>query len=342
METVNEDILIQYIDGTLPESSVADVEQWLAASPENEKVLEQIFFIQEVTKRIRVMNAVDPEASLQRLKARMHKTEKKTTARRTLWIMQRVAAVLFLPVLVLSVYLWMQKGQDDVRMVEVHAGQDAVSVFNLPDGSKVWLNAASTLKYPAEFVADSRQVELEGQGYFEVTHNKKKPFIVHVGQEYAVKVLGTSFNVAAYKDEDIIETTLVEGVVDIKVYRAGGQDISRILKPNEKATFTKNTKQLDVSTVNTEHETAWRDGELVFRNHSMSQVLKMLGRHYNVKFQVKDTSVLNSIITARFKDEPLSQVMEYLRLASGIKYTIPETSSAPDQTQEIPIIEISK
>lgn len=342
MDTINEDILIQYIDGTLAASDVVVVEEWLAASPENTKMLEQLFFVQELTKRIRVMNSVDPEKALQQFKAQVKKSNKQARIRRIMMITQRVAAVLLLPVLVLSAYLWMQGGKNEVRMVEVRTNPGVVSTFDLPDGSRVWLNAASSLKYPADFVADSRQVELEGQGYFEVTHNKKKPFIVNVGQEYAVKVLGTSFNVAAYKDEDIIETTLVEGVVDVKVHRAGGSGLSRILKPDEKATYVKNTKQLDVSTVNAEHETAWRNGELVFRNHSMSQVLKVLGRHYHVKFRVKDTSVLNSIITARFKNESLPQVMEYLRLASGIKYTIPKASSAPDQTQEIPIIEISK
>lgn len=342
MNTINEDILIQYIDGTLPASNVAAVEEWLAASPENTKMLEQLFYVQELTKRIRVMNSVDPEKALQQFKAQVKKSKKQARIRRIMMITQRVAAALLLPVLVLSAYLWMQGGKNEVRMVEVRTNPGVVSTFDLPDGSRVWLNAASSLKYPADFVADSRQVTLEGQGYFEVTHDKKKPFIVNAGQDYSVKVLGTSFNVSAYKDEDMIETTLVEGIVDIKVHRAGGLDISRILKPNEKATFIKNTKQLDVSTVNTDHETAWRDGELIFRNHSMSQVLKILGRHYHVKFQVKDTSVLNSIITARFKNESLAQVMEYLRLASGIKYTIPKASSAPDQTQEIPIIEISK
>lgn len=342
MNTINEDILIQYIDGTLSASDVTAVEEWLAASPENTKTLEQLFFVQELTKRIRVMNSVDPEKALQRFKAQVKKSNKQARIRRIMMITQRVAAALLLPVLVFSAYLWMQGGKNEVRMVEVRTNPGVVSAFDLPDGSRVWLNAASSLKYPADFVADSRPVTLEGQGYFEVTHDKKKPFIVNAGQDYSVKVLGTSFNVSAYKDDDMIETTLVEGMVDIKVHRAGGQDISRILKPNEKARFIKNTKQLDVSTVNTEHDTAWKDGEIIFRNHPMSQVLKVLERHFHVKFAVKDSVVLNSIITARFKDEQLPQVMEYLRLASGIKYKIQKTPVNSGQSPDIPIVEIRK
>lgn len=342
MNTINEDILIQYIDGTLPASEATAVEEWLAASPEHQKTLKQLFFVQELTKRIRVMNSVDPEKALQRFKAQVKKSNKQVRVRRMLTFVQRVAAVLFLPVLVLSAYLWLQDGKKEVRMVEVRTNPGVVSAFDLPDGSRVWLNAASSLKYPAEFVADNRPVTLEGQGYFEVTHDKSKPFVVHAGSDYIVEVLGTTFSVAAYKDDDLIETTLVEGSVNVHIHTAGVSDLSKKLKPSEKATYTKKTGQLDVSSVNTDHETAWKDGEIIFRNHPMAQVLKVLERHYHVKFAVNDSAVLNSIITARFKHEQLPQVMEYLRLASGIKYKIRETQGKSDTPPDIPIIEIIK
>lgn len=342
METINEEILLQYIDGMLTANEAAAVEEWLSASPENEKLLEQLYFTREVVRRVRVMQSVDPEQSLRRFKTQVHELDKKIRLRRMVWLVQRVAAVLFVPILVLSAYLWIQGGKKEVRMLEVRTNPGVVSMFNLPDGSRVWLNSASSLKYPSDFVADSREVELEGQGYFEVTHDASQPFIVHAGQEYEVEVLGTTFNVVAYADDDLIETTLVEGSVNVHVQSVGGQELSRRIKPNEKATFTKTTRKLDVEAVNTDHETAWKNGEIIFRNHPMSQVLKVLSRHYHVKFMVKDSVVLNSIITAKFKNEQLPQVMEYLRLASGIKYTIPKIPVNSAQTQDIPIIEISK
>lgn len=342
METINEEILLQYIDGMLTANEAAAVEEWLSASPENEKLLEQLYFTREVVSRVGVMQSVDLEQSLRRFKTQVYKLDKKIRLRRMVWLVQRVAAVLFVPILVLSAYLWMQGGKKEVRMLEVRTNPGVVSMFNLPDGSRVWLNSASSLKYPSDFVADSREVELEGQGYFEVTHDASQPFIVHAGQEYEVEVLGTTFNVVAYADDDLIETTLVEGSVNVHVQSVGGQELSRRIKPNEKATFTKTTRKLDVEAVNTDHETAWKNGEIIFRNHPMSQVLKVLSRHYHVKFMVKDSVVLNSIITAKFKNEQLPQVMEYLRLASGIKYTIPKIPVNSVQTQDIPIIEISK
>ena len=342
METINEDILLQYIDGTLPASGVTAVEEWQAASPENARLLEQLYFTHEVVKRVRVMQSVDPDQALLRFKSQVQVLNKKARLHRVISVLQRTAAILFFPILVLSAYLWVQGGKEEVRMVEVRTNPGVVSAFDLPDGSQVWLNAASSLKYPSEFVAGNRRVVLEGQGYFKVTHDAKKPFIVQAGPEYAVEVLGTTFNVAAYADEDKIETTLVEGSVKVSVHSPGGQDVSRKIKPNEKATFTKTTGQLDVATVNTDHETAWKDGTIVFRNHPMDEVLKVLSRHYHVRFMVKDSTALHSIITARFKDEQLPQVMEYLQLASGIKYKIQKTPVTSGQTLEIPIIEITK
>lgn len=342
METINEEILLQYIDGNLSPDDVTAVEQWLAASPEHAKTLEQLFFSLQVARKVQIMQTVDPEKALQRFKAKRQQQDKKAAIRRTLRTVERIAAALFLPVLVLSAYIWMQGSREEVRMLEVRTNPGVISAFRLPDGSQVWLNAGSTLKYPSEFIAGTREVQLEGQGYFEVTRNEAQPFIVKAGTDYAVEVLGTSFNVAAYEEEEWIETTLVEGSVDLHIRTAAGKEISQRLKPKERAEFKKSTNQLEISTVNTDYDTAWKDGEIVFRNHPMEQVLRILSRHYHVKFNVKNPEVLNSIITAKFKDEQLPQVMEYLRLASGIKYKILQPSIASDQTLQVPLVEISR
>lgn len=342
MTTIDENILIQYIDRTLSKQEQTEVEDWLAASSDNEKQLEQLYFTLEVANRVRVMKSVDPEMALLRFKSRLQKKNKKINMYHAFQMMQRIAAVLFIPVLVLSAYLLMQQDGEEVRMLEVHTNPGVVSQIDLPDGSKVWLNANSVLKYPSNFQAGNRKVELNGQAYFEVTKNPEKPFIVKADNTYSVEVLGTSFNLSAYADEDVIETTLVEGSVKLNVADAAGKEISRKLKPNEKAEFQKNTNQLEISTVNTDYDTAWKSGEIIFRNHSMDQVMKILSRHYNVKFEVKDAKVLNSIITARFKNEQLPQVMEYLHLASGVIFHIRKPSVTSNHTLEIPIIEISK
>ena len=228
----------------------------------------------------------------------------------------------------------------NVRTLAVRTNPGVVSAFDLPDGSKVWLNANSELRYPSDFNADTRTVELTGQGYFEVTKNAHKPFIVKADKDYSVEVLGTSFNVSAYKDESMIETTLVEGSVKLNVV-SGGKRMTQMLKPNEKAEYQKGAGKIKVFGVNTEYDTAWKNGEIIFRNHPMDKVLKTLERHYHVVFEVKDNEILKSIITARFKDEQLPQVLEYLKLASGIQYAI-HKPTVKDSGSGTSVVEISK
>ncbi len=337
---INEDILIRYIDGMLTEEEAAEVKNWRAASLENEKLLEQVYFTTQVASRLKVMRTVNPDEALSRFKSRIHKKEKRLALRQVLGVIQRAAAVLFIPVFLLSAYLFIQQGQGNVRTLAVRTNPGVVSAFDLPDGSKVWLNANSELRYPSDFNADTRTVELTGQGYFEVTKNAHKPFIVKADKDYSVEVLGTSFNVSAYKDESMIETTLVEGSVKLNVV-SGGKRMTQMLKPNEKAEYQKGAGKIKVFGVNTEYDTAWKNGEIIFRNHPMDKVLKTLERHYRVVFEVKDNEILKSIITARFKDEQLPQVLEYLKLASGIQYAI-HKPTVKDSGSGTSVVEISK
>lgn len=290
---INEDILIRYINGMLTEEEAAEVKNWRAASLENEKLLEQVYFTAQVASRLKVMRTVNPDEALSRFKSRIHKKEKRLALRQVLGVIQRAAAVLFIPVFLLSAYLFIQQGQGNVRTLAVR-----------------------------------------------VTKNAHKPFIVKADKDYSVEVLGTSFNVSAYKDESMIETTLVEGSVKLNVV-SGGKRMTQMLKPNEKAEYQKGAGKIKVFDVNTEYDTAWKNGEIIFRNHPMDKVLKTLERHYHVVFEVKDNEILKSIITARFKDEQLPQVLEYLKLASGIQYAI-HKPTVKDSGSGTSVVEISK
>lgn len=314
---INEDILIRYIDGMLTEEEAVEVKNWRAASLENEKLLEQVYFTAQVASRLKVMRTVNPDEALSRFKSRIHKKEKRLALRQVLGVIQRAAAVLFIPVFLLSAYLFIQQGQGNVCTLAVRTNPGVVSAFDLPDGSKVWLNANSELRYPSDFNADTRTVELTGQGYFEVTKNAHKPFIVKADKDYSV-----------------------EGSVKLNVV-SGGKRMTQMLRPNEKAEYQKGAGKIKVFDVNTEYDTAWKNGEIIFRNHPMDKVLKTLERHYHVVFEVKDNEILKSIITARFKDEQLPQVLEYLKLASGIQYAI-HKPTVKDSGSGTSVVEISK
>lgn len=338
---VDDNILVQYIDNTLSEEEKVQVETWLQNSPENKKIVEQMYFTLQLTERVRIMNAVDTDKAFSRFKAKREKQGKLVSLGVSWLSLQRIAAILFIPLLVLTGYLLLRNAPDRLEMVEISTNPGIVSTFDLPDGSKVWLNANSSLTYADDIKTGKRMVNLKGEGYFEVVKNTAKPFIVNVGSSYSVEVLGTSFNVSAYPDEDVIETTLIEGSVKIEALTEDGKSGTCKLTPNDKVEYQKSNKQLETKKVNTDADMGWINGEIIFRQEPMSNVLKKLSRHYNVEFDIKDEDVMKAVITARFKDEQLPQVMEYLKVASGIQYTI-HKPAINNEDERTTIVEIYK
>lgn len=157
----------------------------------------------------------------------------------------------------------------------------------LSDGSKVWLNAASSLHFPASFSGDERKVELTGEGYFEVAKNAAMPFRVSVNG-MQIEVLGTHFNVNAYSDENAIKTTLLEGSVKIKnEVPANSGSSSIFLKPGEQADFTRDHNFRINSRVNLEEVVAWKDGNFEFNNTSIADIMRQVSRWYDVEIDYR-------------------------------------------------------
>lgn len=147
----------------------------------------------------------------------------------------------------------------------------------LPDGTKVWLNSASSLRYPTAFTGKERKVELEGQGYFEVTQNAVQPFIVMVNT-MEVQVLGTQFDVMAYKDEATVNTTLLQGAVLVKEGEG-----ARLLKPEQQAVLHRESRVMTVQPADVKKVIAWKNGLFVFNNMALPAILREVARWYDVE-----------------------------------------------------------
>lgn len=147
--------------------------------------------------------------------------------------------------------------------------------LTLPDGSKVWLNATSTIRYPVRFGDRERIVELEGEAYFEVAKEVKRPFKV-LSQDQEIRVLGTEFNVSAYGEDEEIKTTLVDGTVEVIARQE-----AVILKPGQQATYNK--QGVAVQSVDTAPYTAWKDGHFHFRRTPLAEIMKQISRWYDVE-----------------------------------------------------------
>lgn len=192
----------------------------------------------------------------------------------------------------------------------------------LADGSKVWLNAASSLRFPVSFTGDSRTVTLNGEGYFEVAHDAAKPFVVLVNG-VDVRVLGTHFNINAYADEGNLKTTLLEG--SVKISKGIGTD--KIISPGEQAiigdgSMTTNdgitVRQVDVDAV-----TAWRNGRFVFKGDNIQSVMRQLARWYDAEISyaenVTNEEFVGVINRSRYDD--ISDILEILTKTGTVSFS---------------------
>ncbi len=160
--------------------------------------------------------------------------------------------------------------------------------ITLSDNSKIWLNSGSKLVYPARFASDKREVYLEGEAIFEVSHNKKHPFIV-MTSELDVKVLGTVFNVSSYKDDQTTSTILESGSVELSYKSKSVFGRSKeLMVPGMLAIYDPQQGDVKQSKVNTRHYTSWRDGYFVFEKQPLGGILKKVSRYYNVSIRLSD------------------------------------------------------
>lgn len=185
----------------------------------------------------------------------------------------------------------------------------------LADGTKVFLNAVSSIKYPTQFNGDQRVVELDGEAYFEVAKNKNKPFIVKSGV-HNIEVLGTHFNVHAYDNESAIKTTLLEGSVAVS---SKNQKI--VLKPGQQSSVSANSNKIGIKEVDTEAAIAWKNGRFKFDNADLKSVMKQLERWYGIKVEYRGDVSDVRFNGGTFRNKNLSEVLKVLEL-SNIKFKV--------------------
>lgn len=191
----------------------------------------------------------------------------------------------------------------------------------LPDGTKVWINAASSLRYPVNFVGNDRIVELSGEAYFEVAKNKAKPFkVVTAGQQ--VTVLGTHFNISAYPTENLTKTTLLEGSVKVNLINFTH---SVIIKPGQQASVAEQSgeQKIEVQEVDADDAVAWKNGYFMFNNETLEDILRKISRWYDVEIvstDPKKSQLRFSGSISRYSN--VSQVLKKLELTESVRFKI--------------------
>jgi transmembrane sensor len=192
-----------------------------------------------------------------------------------------------------------------------------MSQIKLSDGTKIWLNSGTKLRYPEQFAQDRRSVTIDGEAYFEVAKMPNKPFTVNTA-DMKVVVLGTSFNLSAYKEDITTSVTLVEGKVTVQ--DNAGIRIAQ-LSPGQMATKNKNEDNLTIQNVKTGFYSAWIAGRIFFDDEPLDQIAVKLERWFNVKIIFADEQLKSHRFTGTIlKNKPVDQIMQVLELLSPIRF----------------------
>lgn len=186
----------------------------------------------------------------------------------------------------------------------------------LPDGSSVWLNASSLLRFPTAFIGKERRVEITGEAYFEVAKNTAMPFIVKINNGAEVEVVGTHFNIMAYQDEVTMKTTLLEGAINMR----NGNDIQR-LKPGQQAQLTQNKMQL-VNDVDLDQAIAWKNGLFDFNDDVVPDIMRQLSRWYDIDVAYEGKIPEGHYVGSVRRKSNISEVLKMLEVAGGIHFEI--------------------
>lgn len=315
-------IIHRLTDNILSASGRDKVLHWLK-EPEDGCVKDEALF--------RVWNEIDAgeitpvevQRALSSVKSRLGLSNE-SRRKRIFWVFEtlRYAAVLAV-VLVTGLVVWQvmeRRVSSASDMIECFVPYGQKKNIELPDGTKVMLNAGTLFVYPKHFYGEKRRVYLTGEAYFDVTHDKNKPFVVSAGP-LNITVLGTSFNVEAYPGEDDIFTTLHSGRV--KVSRTGDENNGVLMRPDDRVVYHVKDGSFEMYHVESGDFTSWTEGEIRFVDEPLFAMLRTLERHYGVVFKY-DNIDINEKYTMKFdSNDKIEEVMQILILtASNMEYVI--------------------
>lgn len=300
IDTMKE-LLQRYIKGEVSEKERLKIASWLDESPENMRE----FLVLRKLYDISLWQA---------------NTDKTNSVKKVHYSIRKVMAEILKIAAIFLIGFWgskqlqiQQSNKKQMQTIHVPAGQRAE--VTLADGTHVWLNSRSTLKFPEQFSANTRNVELDGEGYFSVQHNENSPFTVHT-QNHDIQVLGTEFNVKAYHNTSLFETALLKGSVKISSpnLRNGLQ-----LKPNEIVSIE--NRMLKKSTINNSDYFKWKEGLFCFENESIQDLIKKLELYYDTTIEIQRPSLLKHHYSGKFRiQDGIEHVLKVLQLKHKFTY----------------------
>ena len=291
-----------------------EIREWLDESNENKKVYQDLLNIWQVTGTLPGNFSPDKPKAWKKVQQHVHPQKRK-------YLFYRRIAQIAAAIIVVSLSIWtgteLSMRKQRVQFTEVFSPAGQKTRIILPDSSIVLLNGNSQIRYNRNFGESNRNVELKGEGYFDVRKDPSRQFVVRTSH-LDIKVFGTSFNVKAYENDQSVEVGLKTGKIGLD---RDNKEIAQ-LTPGQVASFHKTKERLDVGEIDMNLISAWTRDELIFEEDSLSEIIKYLERRYGVSVQVAPELLDNELLTFKVKTESLTQFLELIRLLKPIKYHI--------------------
>ncbi|WP_425883893.1 FecR family protein [Parabacteroides sp. ASD2025] len=321
-----EELIIRFLQQDINEEELRYLESWLEEDAEHKSYFFGLKSISDSSRRSFFTKEEVNEASWQRMYARLDKGNEEISSynksrTHNLWLsFIKYAAIVIIAVgLGWGISEFQENGylsntkEKEIVYNEIHIQKGGrANTLILSDGTKVILNAATTFKYPTSFNEKNRKVYLDGEAYFEVAKDAKKPFVVKLKKQ-DITVLGTTFNVQAYENESYSIVTLLSGRVMLDAFNEFGESTSRMfLKPNQRALSDNNSGSVSLCEVNASFSNAWINGEYKFKDEPLLSICKRLENYYNVQIHLNDSCLEQIRYTGTFSLD--QDIMDVFRI----------------------------
>jgi ferric-dicitrate binding protein FerR (iron transport regulator) len=345
-------LIIKRLSNTITSEEVVLLEKWLEKTPENRRIFNEVSDIWLASAR-NSENNFDSSVALEKVRLRLEAANNNKNNLLLFQSLKRIAAIVILVISLTFIGYYAgvrNRSEPTSEITQIEAPLGSRTKINLPDGTKVWLNGGSTLRFGNSFNKTDREVAITGEGYFDVTPGKQIPFVVNT-REIRIKVLGTAFNIRAYPEDGAVETTLERGSLSIETLNRKGEPVPQtILEPNQRATYIKHEgvvhlsevdkianekeiinvadrepvkeKMLISKKIDTQVFTSWKDNKLVFRNEPFESLTIKLERWYGVHINIVDEEIKKYHFNGTFEKETIHDVLNIIHYTLPIKYTV--------------------
>ncbi len=317
-DRINDTVLIQFLNNETSQQENEEILRWVSASDENRDQFRQLHQALHLSKIKLDQSKIDIDQAWNKISSQLPKSRnnKKVISLVTFY---QVAVSIFIFLTVGFGSLWVKEHFFNISesgLVQFEAPKGEKSKIVLADGTHVWLNSETILKYDAK---NPRKAVMQGEAYFEVVKDQKHPFQVFTSSGMTVTVTGTKFNLRCYDDEPNVETSLEEGEVSISGINS---DVPTILKPGQQANYDIKSKDIQVHNVSAENYSIWRNNELQFSDITFEKLIPRIERWYGISIKLDPGIGQEDRYTMTIKTESLRELLNMMKLTSNFNYEI--------------------